>query len=64
MPETADLPDWLPILLEFYENEEAAEWLVKPHVALDEESPLEAIRNGRQWEVAELVETLNTGAEI
>lgn len=60
-----DLPsDWLPILLEFYENEEAAEWLNAPHEMLGGEVPLDVIRDGRQEEVAEIVHLLESGAYV
>lgn len=52
-------PDWLSKLLEYFDDcQDVAEWLVESQHDLDGRSPLQAIREGDQALVVDLVETL------
>lgn len=55
------LYDWLPTLLEHYENDEAAEWLNTPHEMLDGRIPLDLVRDGDQGPLVDLMEAMSRG---
>lgn len=60
---THDYP-WLKDLLELYEDGDAWRWLIAPHKLLADSSPFEAIRDGREADVARIVAQLASGAHI
>lgn len=49
---------WIEALVEFLESDGAAEWLSSPHSRLENRTPLEAVGDGDQDRVADLVEKL------
>lgn len=55
------LHNWLPTLLEHYENDEAAEWLCTPHEMLDGRIPLDLVRDGDQGPLVDLMEAMSRG---
>lgn len=57
-------PDWLQELLELYDNEGAAEWLKSPHTMLNGKTPFDAIRDGQEHEVSDIVHRLASGAYV
>lgn len=50
--------NWLSELVHFLEPEDAALWLAEPNPHLHGRTPLEAVRDGDQDDVAEAVEAL------
>lgn len=55
---------WVIDLLSLYDNESAAKWLASPHELLGGISAFEAIRYGREDEVAKIVQQLTSGAHL
>lgn len=55
---------WLHDLLSIYDNEGAVKWLAAPCPLLDGFSALWCVRNGREAEVAKIVDQLISGAYL
>lgn len=59
-----DATDLIKPLMDFYTLEEIDVWLSSPQVLLNGEKPEKLIAEGRQDEVARLIDQLVTGAYI
>lgn len=55
---------WLSDLVWLFDPETAARWLTTPHPRLTQSTPIEAIREHRQADVARIIDQIAAGAYL